>query len=636
MRAHKNHSGSPAFGRSTSATRLIAAIGLAAGTAALGAGETITVTTLNDTFNIGGAQQVGDLPGGDGLVSMREAVAAANNTPGPQTIEFAIPQSEFWLDTSMALLRIEDGAFQLNDDGTTIDFTTQTDHTGDTNPNGWEVGAYGLQPNAWGVAAIFVNGNNCTIKGLGRVLQRGSGVTITGSNNRVIGCTISGPLYAAVEIETFLGSGTNATNNVIGGTLPEERNILSAGNAGVRIDGASYDNIVIGNTIVGSPFAGVEVRGAYCCEGYTPVGNRIGGPTPEEANWIANNGKYGEEGFPLGDQVRVEYAIDTTIEGNLIGTTEAGDAAHPTGRGTVGVAVRVSDDTVIRDNTIAGIRRIGVNHAAGQVFGVGVAIYGECERTTVQGNRIGVGLDGVTPILSRSSLSIGSFPGEGSPIDTLIGGEAEGDGNTIAHAETFGVAVVASAQGTGILGNSIHSHGGLGIDIGTAGPSPSGVPTLSSATGSSSELTVTGTLAASPGTTYRIEFFANSECDPSGFGEGETFLGFVETTTNAGGAASFEVELAAAVEDGDPITATATSLATGATSEFSACIGASVQSLFGDIDGDGAVGFPDLNLLLSEYGSSGAPGASPCDLNDDGAVNFADLNMLLELYGQTL
>ncbi len=614
--------------RSISAAWLISAV---ASVGASAAGEIITVTTLDDVTDA--SPGIANLPGPDGKVSMREAVNAANSTPGPQTIHFAIPQSEFWLDTSMALLRIEDGAFSLNDDGTTIDFTTQTAFTGDTNPNGWEVGAYGLQPNAWGIAAIFVNGDNCTIKGMGRVLQRGSGVTITGSNNRVIGCTISGPLYAAVEIETFLGSGTNATGNVIGGTLPEERNVLSAGNAGIRIDGASHNNVVIGNTLVGSPFAGIQVRGAYCCPDYTPMNNRIGGPTPEEANWIAHNGKYGEEGFPLGTQVQVEYAIGTVVEGNLIGTTQDGTAMYPGGRGTAGIGVRVSDDTIIRDNVVSGIRRVGVNHYAGDVFGVGVSIYGACERTTIQGNKIGVAIDGVTPIVSRSSLSIGSFPGEGSPIDTVIGGLQPGQANIIANAETFGVAVVASAQRTTISANSISNHSALGIDVGASGVTNVGLPMLASAEGDSSSITISGTLAANAGQTYRIEFFASDACDPSGFGEGRTFLGSAQTTTNASGAASFSATLSAYVEDGATITATATSLTTLSTSEFSACITASIDAaVFGDLDGDGFVNFADLNLLLGSYNAIGEN--MPGDLDEDGDIDFADLNLLLNVYNQ--
>lgn len=56
----------------------------------------ILVTTLTDTadppFNADGPCGVGtvtDLPGADGLVSLREAIIAANNAPGADTITFA-------------------------------------------------------------------------------------------------------------------------------------------------------------------------------------------------------------------------------------------------------------------------------------------------------------------------------------------------------------------------------------------------------------------------------------------------------------------------------------------------------------------------------------------------------------------
>src|ERR1044072_1495977 len=116
--------------------------------------ETITVNPLDDVTDFTGAQQVGDLPGPDGRVSFREAVTAANNTTGPQTSAFAVSPSGFWLIAGVGLLRLEEGAFSLTDSGTTIDFSTQTTNIGDTNPNGPEVGIYGLQPNGLGAAAI--------------------------------------------------------------------------------------------------------------------------------------------------------------------------------------------------------------------------------------------------------------------------------------------------------------------------------------------------------------------------------------------------------------------------------------------------------------------------------------------------
>lgn len=59
-------------------------------------------------------------------------------------------------------------------------------------------------------------------------------------------------------------------------------------------------------------------------------------------------------------------------------------------------------------------------------------------------------------------------------------------------------------------------------------------------------------------------------------------------------------------------------------------------ALAGDIDGDGAVDFTDLNLVLSSYSQTGAPGAIVGDADYDGVVGFADLNLVLSNYGSGL
>lgn len=339
------------------------------------ASETVIVTTLDDASDFGGAQTVSDLPGTDGLVSFREAVTAANNTSGPQTIAFAIPTSTFWLDSTVALLRLEQGAVFLNDSGTTIDFSTQTTNIGNTNLGGPEVGIYGLEPNGWGVAAIFVNGDHCVINGLGNVYQRGYAVRIVGDNNRVIGCQIECPLHAAVSISGYLG-GITPTGNIVGGTAAGEGNSL----IGLIIDGPATGNIVIGNSLL----VGVQVRGVKRY-GVIANDNRIGGPTTAERNVISGAGYYGEEGFPVGAQVAVIDADGTIIEGNFIGTTA--DGMHSYGQtGPYGVEVRDARQTTIRGNVIAGLRVEGRDHAAGLIFGQ--AVYVNATNDDIQGTVI--------------------------------------------------------------------------------------------------------------------------------------------------------------------------------------------------------------------------------------------------------
>jgi len=540
--------------------------------------DTVTVTTLEDVTDFTGSQQVGDLPGPDGLVSFREAVTAANKTPGPQTIAFAIPTSEFWLITDMALLRLEQGAFVLTDSETTLDFTTQTTNIGNTNPDGMEVGIYGLEANAWGVAAIFVNADNCVVKGLGNVYQRGHAVQILGHNNRVIGCQIEGPFYAAVSVASFMGWAP-PSGNVVGGTVPGEGNMLS----GVQIGGPAEDNVVIGNFVTN----GVIVQGASRY-GVFARNNRIGGPTPAERNVISGAGYYGEEGFPVGNQVSIIDADDTIVEGNYIGTTADGMSRYPQQVGPTGIEVRDARGTTIRNNVIAGLRVVGTNHYAGQIFGQAINVSAANENTydtVIHDNTIGLAADGVTPIITRTGIRVSPLTASYHALGTII------RSNHIAWVETNGISVGSQENGITITQNSIHDSGGLGIDLyygyfeGTGGvtlndPGDGDVggnglqnfPVLLSAETTGSSIALAGTFDTSPSEGFTIEFFSSPSGDPSGFGEGAVFLGSTSVTTDGAGHAAFSLTLPANVAVGHVATATATRVSTGDTSEFSAWI----------------------------------------------------------------
>src|SRR5205085_8697325 len=83
--------------------------------------------------------------------------------------------------------------------------------------------------------------------------------------------------------------------------------------------------------------------------------------------------------------------------------------------------------------------------------------------------------------------------------------------------------------------------------------------------------TIAGTLNSIANTMYRIEFFANDAIDPTGYGEGRTFLGFVNTTTNASGDATFG-KTVTQIGANQRVTSTATDPGNN-TSEFSGAIG---------------------------------------------------------------
>jgi uncharacterized repeat protein (TIGR01451 family) len=109
-------------------------------------------------------------------------------------------------------------------------------------------------------------------------------------------------------------------------------------------------------------------------------------------------------------------------------------------------------------------------------------------------------------------------------------------------------------------------------DLGDADSGPNHLqnfPTLLSATSAGENTTITGTLNSTANTTFEVEFFSNTACDASGFGEGENFLGSASLTTDASGNVAFTE--AFPEQPGQFITATATHPTDG-TSEFSQCI----------------------------------------------------------------
>ncbi|MEZ6211479.1 MAG: hypothetical protein R3B46_09580 [Phycisphaerales bacterium] len=85
---------------------------------------------------------------------------ATNNTPGHDRIGFAIPQREWQLQflfpgrAVVKAINTPSGA----SDSVTIDGTSQTAFTGDTNPDGWEVAFYG--------GGVYVNGDDSEVTGI--------------------------------------------------------------------------------------------------------------------------------------------------------------------------------------------------------------------------------------------------------------------------------------------------------------------------------------------------------------------------------------------------------------------------------------------------------------------------------------
>ena len=535
------------------------------------AAQTVTVDIArDDVADFGGAQTVADLPGPDGHVSLREAVLAANNTAGPQTIRFAIPTSEWSPFFSEGALIVLENMVYLDGDDTTFDFSSQAELTGD-NPGGGEVGLHYVGPPA-GIPSLYIAADRCLVRGLDVTFGNNfsNGIWITGSDNVVVGCNTGGMIIR--------GDSGGGDRNVIGGVGPGDSNVFSDG---VDILSGASDNVLIGNTFNwGLRISGDSLYGT--CDR-----NRIGGADPRERNVLSGKGYYGEEGFPLGTQLQILRANGTVVQGNYVGTTADGLADYPGRSGTGGIVVDTgANDTLVRDNVVASIDQEGQNHYFGQRFGTGIAVVASARRTTLTGNRVGVGADGVTPLGNVEGVLVQSNP-NGVTGDVFLGGTGPGEANVIAQNRTNGVRIGGSAFGVRVRGNSIHDNGALGIDLVGflgSGPTPNdpldadtdggnrlqNFPRVLHALNAGPSTMVAGDLDSEPLQSYDVDVYASPTRDPSGFGEGARFLGTTRVTTGPDGRATFAANLPGIAPAGWSVSATATHVARGETSEFSA------------------------------------------------------------------
>jgi uncharacterized repeat protein (TIGR01451 family) len=554
---------------------------------------TFTVSTIDDA----------------GAGSLRVAIQNANANPGLDLIDFNIGVGPVTINIASPL-----GI----SDPVVIDANTQPGFAGSP--------IVELNGSGGAGTGLALQAGNTTVRGL--VINRfvGSAITINGDNNLIqsnfIGTDITGTLdlgNALVGVDI-----TNGLNNTIGGAAAGARNIISGNGAeGVRISNAgTTGNQVQGNFIgidssgtveIHNGLAGVFINGA--------PGNTIGGAGAGARNILSGNADRGitiiGDGTIVQDNFIGTDASGTAILGNklggilivgsnnLVGGTAAGALNVISGNEVDGVQVAGagSSNNLIQGNFIGtdvsgtadlGNARLGVlisasatsnnvggtSDAARNVisgndgFGVQIATTGT-SNNTVQGNFIGTDASGTAALGNSEGVHI-SLGASGNSI----GGFASGAGNVIAFNSLNGI-TVEDAGGNSILSNSIFSNSLLGIDLGADGATPNDAgdidagannlqnfPQLISATVSLGSTIIQGTFNSTPNTIFTLQFFSNTDCDDSGFGEGQQLIGTRTIGTDAGGNALINFSFPG--QFGLPVTMTATDQS-GNTSEFSKC-----------------------------------------------------------------
>jgi hypothetical protein len=400
----------------------------------------------------------------------------------------------------------------------------------------------------------------------------GSGVQIDGTatnatNNQILGNYIGTDSSGTTELGNT-GSGVdiiNAANNAVG--MSSTGNLVSGnGSYGIRISGADATGNQVLSNLIGTNAAGTAALGnSLDGVNITAPDNIVGGKTAADRNIISGN--------QTGIAIELATATGNKILGNFIGTNRSGTAAL--GNTVTGISL------LSANNTIGGAATGEGNLVSGNATGVLIS-GNQATGNQLLGNRIGTQANG-SDALGNTDYGIQVAA---AAANNVIG-DRRGGGNTIAYSGQIGIFLEDTAgKGNAILGNQITANTGLGIDINGDGVTANdtndtdtgannlqNVPVLSAAAAGPAT-TVIGSFNGATNTDIQLDFFANAVLDPSGHGEGQTFLGFKSVTTDKTGQASFTVTLPTSTALGQFVTATATDPSNN-TSEFSAGVATS-------------------------------------------------------------
>ncbi len=380
-----------------------------------------------------------------------------------------------------------------------------------------------------GPYGLVINADGCTVRNLAVTQFRDSGIIIVnGSGNTVENnqVTLNGSFRSRSDQGTVgLGilelPGGSADGNAV-------RNNTITGNLfGLGIGGGAGNNTISGNTISSSTWDGVFMfSDADVPQATLTSGNDLSG------NTISGNSGFG---------ISVYGGVNRTINLGVTSNTIRNNTISSNGDGGVLIDGIKATNHGVFSNTISNNTGPGVRLSGG-----------------ASGNTIG-GVGTAKNLIDHSSgagvmlqnLGFDFFPG--FPDYRALGDPLN---NTI-------------------LGNSIHSNGGLPIDLNNdsitfndpndsdSGPNHlQNFPLLSSAVTSGSVTAVTGTLSTTPsGGLYTIDFYSELSGIP-----GQTYLGSTSAAADSVGMIRFSFGLPA-VPAGQFVIATARD-ASGNTSEF--------------------------------------------------------------------
>ena len=495
---------------------------------------------------------------GAGHCTLRAAIQEANSAPDTSSIAFAI--SGTGVKTFLPATPLPAITEPLIIDGYTQTGASPNTAVSPRPFNGTLLividGSTSTAPNSNG---ITIDASDVVVRGLVVHSFSFDGFNVEGNSNIIAGNYIGTDQTGLLDkgnTERGVGNGPGTSSNlVIGGLEPEDRNIIS-GNDGPGI----------------SPNAGST--------GWKVLGSYVG--LGSDGLTSVANSTYGGSGG-----LSIDNDDNHTVGGSLAGST----------------------------NVISGNNSFGI-------------FPDNTKNLTIQGNIIGPDWKG-DPLVTNPQLGGIGMPPLAGPISTvLVGGTSPSQGNLIAYNKGTAVAIFSTTNAglplynssdVAVLGNSIYgnvaegsyppSMSALGIDLANinlpeytitglgptlndasdvdAGPNYyMNFPVISSAVQNSTQLLVGFSLDAANSTVggqYRVEFFVNDSPDVTGYGEGQKYLGFINTTNGTGKQANLVLDAGTNLS-GKVLSATTTALSNatvsgfGSTSEFAQDIAITVAA----------------------------------------------------------
>jgi probable HAF family extracellular repeat protein len=444
--------------------------------------------------------------------------------------------------------------------------------------------AVSISPNANGNfvvgnwMGIDITGTTSLVTNTSGVISygNGSGVVISGSSNNQIGG------LTAAERNVISGNGcqgVNIINTLVSGNLVQSSNNKVQGNY-IGLNAAGTDMVVdpTNGSKFGNKCSDVFIAGA--------TNNLIGGTAPGAGNVLVGATHQGVVVSNGNDVI----GSGNVIQGNIIGSNAAMTVALPNPIGVFLIS-GASNNTIggddAADGSVDGVVNAGNRIFASTSDGINIqSAFVNGANALATGNVIQGNLIGGSTLLRN----VGNGINLNGAMNTLVGGSTAGAGNTISANGNNGIVVncptlngvVTCGVGNVFSRDSIFSQpSNLGIRLNNVGANfgnnNQAAPVVSFVATTAANTSASGTLNSLANSQFTLEFFVNDSCDSSGAGEGQSYIGSTQVTTDAAGSASFSVGTLAAVTVGKVITATATH-ATNGTSRFSTCVIASAAT----------------------------------------------------------